>query len=548
VVEYPGYPPEFWDSIEKVEETREKRLKETFPKMPEAEREELVHKYHPDYKEGTKRPVRVGAYKGQLAPHEVADLLEAHALIDPSEIDLDDIDYDVDILIIGGGGAAASAALWANINGVPADRILMVTKLRFGDANTKMAQGGIQAADREYDSPIYHFLDVLRGGHYTNDPELVKILVTEAPLIIKFLEDLGVMFDKEPDGTMIEVSGGGCSRYRMHSCGDYTGLEIMRVLMDEVLNREIPVLEFSPAVELITDDRGQVAGAVIMNLETGRYHVVRAKATVIATGGFGRLHIQGFQTTNHYGATMDGVVLAYRVGAQLRDMDSVQYHPTGAAWPPQLAGQLVTEKVRALGAQLVNIEGKQFVYQLEPRDVVSSAIIRECYDRKKGIRTITGWGVWLDSPMIEIIHGEGTIEKFLPAMLRQFKRYGIDIRKEPILVFPTLHYQNGGIVINKYTQVLDAKRKPIPNLFAAGECTGGVHGKNRLMGNSLLEITVFGRRAGIFTSKHIKKVSLGKLTLNHVVRWENMLKEAKIRTKRKAPIILPDYRGDVRYR
>ncbi|MCR8453643.1 MAG: FAD-binding protein [Crenarchaeota archaeon] len=547
-MKHPGYPPEFWDSIERVEETRDKRLKEKFPKMSVTEREDIVRKYHPDYKEGTKRPVRVGAYKGQLAPHEVADLLEAHALINPDDVDLSNVDYDTDVLVIGGGGAGASAALWANISGVPADQILIVTKLRFGDSNTKGAQGGIQAADREYDSPVYHFLDVLYGGHFTNDPELVKILVTEAPLIIKFLEDLGVMFDKEPNGVMIEVSGGGCSRDRMHSCGDYTGLEIMRVLMDEVLNRGIPVLEFSPAVELITDDRGQVAGAVVMNLETGRYHVIRAKATIIATGGFGRLHIQGFQTSNHYGATMDGVVLAYRVGAQLRDMDAVQYHPTGAAWPPQLAGQLVTEKVRSLGAQLVNVNGEQFVYELEPRDTVSAAIIRECEERKRGIKTIVGWGVWLDSPMIEIIHGEGTIEKFLPAMFRQFRRYGIDIRKEPILTYPTLHYQNGGILINQYTQVLDAERKPIPNLFAAGECTGGVHGKNRLMGNSLLEITVFGRRAGIFAAKHVKNVSLGKLTLDHVTKWENMLKEAKIRSSKKAPIILPDYRGDVIFR
>ena len=548
MIDMSGYPPEFRESIERVEETRERRLKEKYPLISDAEKEKLLNEWHPDYKPEQKRPVRVGAYKGQLAPLEVAELLEAHALVDPSDVDLDDIAYDVDILIIGGGGAGASAALWANQMGVPADRILIATKLRFGDANTKMAQGGIQAADREYDSPLIHFLDVMRGGHYTNDPELVRILVTTAPFIIKWLESLGVMFDKEEDGTMIEVAGGGTTRYRMHSCGDYTGLEIMRVLMDEVLNRDINVLEFSPAVELVMDDRGQVAGAVLMNLETGEYLVVRAKSTIIATGGFGRLHIQGFQTTNHYGATMDGVVLAYRVGAQLRDMDAVQYHPTGAAWPPQLAGQLVTEKVRSLGAQLVNALGEQFIYPLEPRDVVAAAIIRECYGRGKGIKTITGYGVWLDSPMIEILRGEGTIERYLPAMLRQFRRFGIDIREEPILVFPTLHYQNGGILINTKTQVLDGARRPIPNLFAAGECTGGVHGKNRLMGNSLLEITVFGRLAGINASKHYKRVSLGKLTLDHVRRWEEMLEREGIKTNKKAPIILPDYRGDVRYR
>jgi len=550
-----GYPPEFRESIKVIEETREERLKITPPRISPEEKEELLRKYHPDYKKEAKRPIKIGASKGEYAPHEVANLLEAHsylymhALSNGVEIDLEDPDFDVDVLIIGGGGGGATTALWALYNGVPSDRILLATKLRFGDANTKMAQGGIQAADREYDSPVIHFLDVMRGGHYTNNPDLVRILVTNAPFIIKWLEDLGVMFDKEPDGTMIEVSGGGTSRLRMHSAGDYTGLEIMRTLMDEVLNREVRVLEFSPAVELITDEEGNVAGAVLMNLETERYIVVRAKSTVLTTGGFGRLHIQGFQTTNHYGATMDGVVLAYRVGAQIRDLDSVQYHPTGAAWPLQIAGQLVTEKVRSLGAQLVNVEGEAFVYPLEPRDVVAAAIIRECEDRKKGVITHVGTcGVWLDSPMIEIIRGEGTIERYLPAMLRQFLRFGIDIRKEPILVYPTLHYQNGGIKINTNAQVLGDGGRPIGNLFAAGEVTGGVHGKNRLMGNSLLEITVFGRIAGINAAKNAKHSHVGKLTLKHVYKWEEMLKQAGIETNRVAPMILPDYRGDVKYR
>lgn len=544
-----GYPPEFRESIKRVEETREKRLSETYPKTPPEEKEKLLRKWHPDYKAELKRKIRVGPSKGEIAPLEVANLLEAHSRLRNVDLDLSDPDYVTDILIIGGGGAGASAALWAHYSGVPADRILIVTKLRFGDANTKMAQGGIQAADKDYDSPLIHFLDVMRGGHYTNNPELVKLLVTNAPFIIKWLEDLGVMFDKEENGEMIEVSGGGCSRYRMHSAGDYTGLEIMRVLMDEVLNKGIHVLEFSPAIELLMDDRGQVAGAVLMNLETDEYLIVKSKVTILTTGGFGRLHIQGFQTTNHYGATMDGVVMAYRVGAAIRDLDSVQYHPTGAAWPIHIAGQLVTEKVRSLGGQLVNIEGEQFVYPLDPRDVVAAAIIRECLGRKKGLRTPVGtYGVWLDSPMVEIIQGEGTIERYLPAMFRQFKRFGIDIRKEPILVYPTLHYQNGGIKINRYGQVLDASEKPIPNLFGAGEVTGGVHGKNRLMGNSLLEITVFGRIAGINAAKHVKKVELGKLTLDHVRKWEEMLKAEGIETDIEAPIILPDYRGDIRYR
>jgi len=543
--EYPGYPEEFWESIEKVEATRERRLKEVFKRITPEEKEELLRKWHPDYRPEGKRPLRIGPNKGDSVPNEVADLLESHALIDPKEIDLSDIDYDVDVLIIGGGGAAASAALWAHYSGVKAENILMTTKLRLGDANTKMAQGGIQAADRPEDSPIIHFIDVIGGGHYANKPELVRILVEEAPLIIKWHEELGLMYDKDAEGNFIEIHGGGTSKKRMHAAKDYTGLEIMRVLMDEILNKEIPVLEFTPAVELLMDDRGQVAGAILYNLETKQYYVVRAKATVLATGGFGRLHIQGFPTTNHYGATMDGVVMAYRVGAHLRDMDATQYHPTGAAYPEQIVGQLVTEKVRGLGAQLVNVDGDQFIYPLEPRDVVSSAIIRECYGRNKGIITPTGMrGVWLDSPMIEIIHGEGTIKRYLAAMYRQFKRFNIDITKEPILVFPTLHYMNGGVEINTHAQALNAKGEPIPGLFACGEVTGGVHGKNRLMGNSLLDINVFGRRAGIYAAEHVKHASVGKLTLKHIIKWEELLKKEGIVTDRRAPMILPDYRGE----
>ncbi|RLE54063.1 MAG: succinate dehydrogenase/fumarate reductase flavoprotein subunit [Candidatus Methanomethylicota archaeon] len=540
------YPEEMRESIEKVEETRDRRLKEAFRRITPEEKDELLRKWHPDFRPEGKRPLKIGPSKGLVVPHEVADLIEAYPLIDPSQIDLSRIDYDVDILIIGGGGAGASAALWAHNSGIPAERILIATKLRFGDANTKMAQGGIQAADRPNDSPILHFIDVMGGGHYANKPELVKTLVENAPFIIKWLEDLGVMFDKDEEGNMIELPGGGTCRKRLHACKDYTGLEIMRVLMDEVLNRGIKVIEFSPAIELLTDpDTGRVTGAVLWNLETKEYYIARGKAVILTTGGFGRLHIQNFPTTNHYGATMDGVVMAYRVGARLRDLDATQYHPTGAAYPEQIVGLLVTEKVRGLGAQLVNVDGEQFIYPLEPRDVVAAAIIRECYGRNKGVVTPTGMrGVWLDTPMIEIIHGEGTIKKSLAAIYRMFSRFGIDPTKEPILVFPTLHYMNGGVEINVNAQVLNAKGEPIPGFFAAGEVCGGVHGKNRLMGNSLLEITVFGRIAGISAAKYVQNVEPGKLSLKHIERYVEMLKEAKIPETRKSPMILPEYRGE----
>ena len=534
-----GYLGYMRESIEAVEKTREKRLKETFPLMSLEEREEILKKFHPDYKEEAKRPVKVGPNKGDLMPHEVADLLEAHPLIKPEDIDISKADFDVDLLIIGGGGAGMTAALWANHTGVDAENIIIVQKLRLGDSNSIMSQGGIQAADKPNDSPVLHYLDVMGGGHFTNDQNLARRLVLDAPMLIKWHEDLGVIYDKESDGTMVTIHGGGTCRKRMHSARDYTGLEIVRSLKDEVLNKNIRILEFTSAVELLTDEQKQVAGALLYNMETQEYYIAKAKSTILTTGGFGRLHIQGFPTTNHYGATADGIILAYRVGAKLRDLDAVQYHPTGAAYPEQIVGLLVTEKVRGLGAQPVNKNGEQFVYPREPRDVEASAIIRECYERNNGIETPTGMrGVWLDSPMIDILQGEGTTAKKLPAMVRQYKRFDIDMTQDPILVFPTLHFQNGGVIINENTETT------VRGLFAAGEVTGGTHGKNRLMGNSILDYSVFGKIAGINAARHAKKAKIGKPTLDHVARYEKMLKEAGVETDRKAPIMLPEYRGE----
>lgn len=533
------------DSMHQVENTRERRLKQKLPALSLKEREALLNAWHPDYKEGTKRTLKLGANKGDAFYAEVADMIEAYPLIDPSEIDLGKIDHDVGILVIGGGGAGAATALWAHYNGVKSEDILIATKLRFGDSNTMMAQGGIQAADRAEDSPAIHYLDIMGGGHFTNATELVKALVEDAPSIIKWHEELGVMYDKQEDGEMVQIHGGGTSKKRMHTCKDYTGLEIMRVLKDEVLNKEIPVLEFSPAIELLTDEHGGVSGAVLWNIETKEYAIAKAKAVVLATGGFGRLHLQGFPTTNHYGATMDGVVIAYRAGAKLRDLDSAQYHPTGVGYPEQIFGLLITEKVRSVGAQLVNVDGEQFIYPLEPRDVVSAAIIKECYGQKRGVATPTGvQGVWLDIPMIEDLRGKGAVMQQLPAMYRQYKRFGIDISRKPVLTFPTLHYQNGGVAINENAEALDASDKKMRGFYIAGEIAGGIHGKNRLMGNSLLDINVFGRRAGISAAHYVKgKHEKSKVSLAHTVRYVEALKESDIPEARKAPIILPEYRG-----
>ncbi|MEM4863254.1 MAG: FAD-binding protein [Thermofilaceae archaeon] len=541
-----GYPPGIRKLIKYVEETRPERLKKQYRRLTPEEREKLLKEWHPDYKPGTRRQLRVGPSKGATVYNEVADLLEAWPLIEPNEIDLSKIDYDVDVLVIGGGGAGATAVLWAIYSGVSPDAILLATKLRFGDSNTCKAQSGIQAADRPEDSPVLHFIDTIGGGLYANKPELVEVLVTEAPYIIKWLEDLGVMFDKNTEGDFVEYSGGGACRRRLHCARDYTGLEFMRVLKDEVLSYGVEVLEYTPAVELLVDpEDGGVSGAVLWNMETGEYYVVRSKATILATGGAGRIHIAGFPTSNHYGATMDGVVMAYRVGANVVHLDTFQYHPTGVAFPEAIRGELIPEKTRSLGAQLVNVHGTLFVYQLETRDVVASAIIKECAEGR-GITTPTGaCGVWLDTPMIEELRGPGTIKKALPALYRMFARHGIDITQEPILTYPTLHYQNGGIEIDPATRALRPDGTPVPRLLAAGEVTGGVHGRNRLVGNSLADILVFGRRAGITAAKIVKEQAVKpRLSFKHLEKFVEELKALNVPRERKSPIILPDYRGE----
>jgi len=418
----------------------------------------------------------------------VAELLESYARINPDDFDLTEWDYDTDVLVVGAGSAGLSA-----------------------DSNSMMAQGGIQAADQPDDSPVLHYLDVIGGGHFDNKPELVRALVTDGPDAIKWLEELGVMFDKNPDGSMMVAPGGGTCRKRMHSARDYTGAAICRVLRDEVYNNpdKIKYVEYTAIVELIKDDSGQVVGAIGYHLETKKYCVIRAKAVIIATGGFGRLHIQGFETTNHYGATADGLVIAYRAGANLLYMDSVQYHPTGAVFPQQILGFLCTEKLRSLGAQPVNKDGELFVYPLEPRDVEAAAFIRECTERGKG------------------------------AMARQFRRFDIDITRYPILVYPTLHYQNGGIEIN------DRAETSLPGLYVAGEASGGVHGRNRLMGNSQLDLIVFGRRAGFYAAEHIKSgVKIGRMSLEHVKEYEKEVEALGVDRSHIAPIILPNYIPD----
>ncbi len=527
------YTPEILASMQKVAASRPARLGKTFPRLSAEARQEILREFHPDYIEGAFRAVKVGVNRGAKTLHELAAALEARPRLHLGMVDLENPVAECDVLVVGGGGAGASAALLADEAGA---RVILVTKLRFGDANTMMAQGGIQAADKPEDSPARHYLDVMGGGGFNNDPDLVAALVNDAPMVIAWLEGLGCMFDKEPDGTMRTIHGGGTSRKRMHAARDYSGAEIMRTLRDEVKNRpQITVTEFSPAIELVQDEAGRIAGAVVQNLETQARGYIRARAVVIATGGSGRLHFQGYPTTNHYGATGDGLVLAYRLGVPLVFIDTMQYHPTGAAFPEQILGQLVTETVRGLGAQVCNADGDQFVFPLETRDVEAAAFIRECKSRGKGVITPSGQPcVWLDSPLIDVIHGPGTIARGLPAMVRQYKRFGIDMTKDPILVYPTLHYQNGGVQIKADASTC------VPGLYVAGEAAGGVHGRNRLMGNSLLDIVVFGRRAGAAAGRYVKNAEVGGPTLAHLEAWNRELDAAQIDGS-VSPILLPNY-------
>jgi succinate dehydrogenase / fumarate reductase flavoprotein subunit/L-aspartate oxidase len=273
----------------------------------------------------------------------------------------------------------------------------------------------------------------------------------------------------------------------------------------------------------------------LKNLDNNQWIVVQAKTVIMATGGIGRLHIQGFPTSNHFGATADGLALTYRIGARLTLADTFQYHPTGAIYPDQMAGTLVTEGIRSAGAQLLNVRGERFVNELETRDAVAACIIREC-EEGRGVETPAGRkGVWLDMPLVDSINGKDTLETRFPNMIKQFSKYAIDIRKEPVLIYPTLHYQNGGVQIDVNCH------SGVQNLFVAGEASGGVHGRNRLMGNSLLDIIVYGRRAGKAAAEQAGQMKHGEMTLGHLKKFRETAKKAGIEAKVTSPKLFPDY-------
>ncbi|MFO7654178.1 MAG: FAD-binding protein [Candidatus Krumholzibacteriia bacterium] len=537
-----GYPEGLKNLIKVVEQTRPERVArkqagEEFPALSMDQRDGVLKKFHPDVNEEGRREIKVGPSRGYGVCHEMVDLLEAYSRVDPDKVDLSQPDYETDVLVIGGGGSGTAAALLAAEQGA---RVILATKLRHGDANTMMAEGGIQAATKGWkDSPYYHYLDIMGGGHFTNVPELAATLANDAPSAIQWLLRLGCNFSKEEDGTLKTMHGGGTCRKRMHFAADITGAEMMRTVRDEARNRadQITVIEFSPAVELILNDKGHCAGAVLYNLDTEEYQVVKAKAVVMCTGGSGRLHVQGFMTTNHYGATADGIVMAYRAGVPVCYLHTIQYHPTGIVFPEQAEGILITEKFRGAGSNLVNVEGNQFVFEREPRDVEAACIIKECTQTAKGVPTPTGkHGVWLDSPMLDVMYGEGYVQKEFPGKYIMFKRFEIDISKEPMLIYPTLHYQNGGL------EFKNTGETRVPGLFVAGEVGGGIHGENRLMGNSLLDIMVYGRIAGRTAGTYaVNAAQDGKLTLDHVAAYNAQVEELGIDRSRIAPLLLPDY-------
>jgi succinate dehydrogenase / fumarate reductase flavoprotein subunit/L-aspartate oxidase len=440
------------------------------------------------------------------------------------------------VVIVGSGGAGCAAALSAAESGA---RVVLVTKLRLGDSNTVMAEGGIQACIGPDDTPQLHYEDTLRGGHFRADRKLVAQMVMDGPDVIRWLIQQGMQFDQEPGsqlmgGNLLLKRPGGASRPRILSFKDYTGLEMMRVLRMAVSNHpRIEVWNRTPVVELLSNDQGDCAGCVVYWLQNRAYTLVHAPAVILATGGIGRMHLNGFPTSNHFGAMGDGLVLAYRLGAKLRDMDAFQYHPTGLAHPQHKLGALVSEAARSMGAQLLNGRGVRFVDELKPRDHVSAAIIREC-EEGRGIAADKGTeGVFLDIP---------TLERQNPGILQQFgslvnlaERCGIDPSQTPFLVYPTLHYQNGGVRIDG-----DCATN-VPGLYCAGELSGGIHGANRLMGNALLDILSFGRRAGASAASRRGAGRQQRVSIDHVHQWQRELTLAGLPLDVKAPALFPDY-------
>jgi len=434
--------------------------------------------------------------------------------------------YSYDVLVIGAGGAGLRAAIEAAASGVS---VGVVTKSLLGKAHTVMAEGGVAAAlanvdDR--DSWRVHFADTMRGGQYLNNPRMAELHAKEAPDRVRELEAWGALFDRTKDGRILQRNFGGHKYPRLAHVGDRTGLEMIRTLQDHGIHQGMTV-HMECTVLTLLQDGGRIAGAFGYDRERGHFMLWKAKAVVLATGGIGR----AFKiTSNSWEYTGDGHALAYQAGAELLDMEFVQFHPTGMVWPPSVRGILVTEGVRGEGGVLKNSEGRRFMFDdipdlyksqtadneaegwrytqgdknaRRPPELLTRDHVARCINREvKAGRGSPHGGVFLDIAWIKqhIPNAPEHIKKKLPSMYHQFKQLAdIDITKEPMEVGPTTHYMMGGVRVDG-----DSQMSTVPGLFAAGECAAGLHGANRLGGNSLSDLLVFGKRAGEYAAKFAK--------------------------------------------
>lgn len=446
--------------------------------------------------------------------------------------------YEHDVLVIGAGGAGLRAAIEASASGVS---VGLVCKSLLGKAHTVMAEGGVAAAlgnvdDR--DAWSVHFADTMRGGQYMNNARMAELHAKEAPERVRELEGWGALFDRTTDGRILQRNFGGHKYARLAHVGDRTGLEMIRTLQDHGIHQGLDVHMECTILELLKDGN-RVVGAFGYDRERGRFRVFRARSVVLATGGIGKAYRI---TSNSWEYTGDGHALAYEAGADLIDMEFVQFHPTGMVWPPSVRGILVTEGVRGEGGLLKNKDGHRFMFddipdlykhqtadnveegwrytqgdkdarrppELLTRDHVARCIVREI---KEGRGSEHG-GVYLDIAWIKerLSNGSEHIKKKLPSMYHQFKQLaGIDITKESMEVGPTTHYVMGGVRVDPDTQM-----SRVPGLFAAGECAGGLHGANRLGGNSLSDLLVFGKRAGEHAAVFAKEHDVGVVNTDQV--------------------------------
>ncbi|MGZ8688614.1 MAG: FAD-dependent oxidoreductase [Gaiellaceae bacterium] len=389
--------------------------------------------------------------------------------------------HTFDVLVIGSGASGLAAAVSAEHAGA---RVALATKTSIQANNSSKAQGGIQAAFGDDDSPDFHAEDVMRSSHQTADPQLVEVLTSEAPSAIHWLEELGCAFTRENGGYRLARCG-GASRKRLLQVGDRTGHAITKALRESFETSGGTPLPDHALLDLAPGENGWVAS---FGARDGGRVEIAAGAVVLAAGGrcYAEAEARGELSTNHPNATGEVTGIALELGCEARDLDALQYHPNGGAWPPTMQGYSIPETTRAYGAVLLNAEGEEFTDSLGPRDEVSQAIFDEVA-AGRGVETEDGRpAVYLDTTRIP----EADADVSLPYMLRRFRGAGIDPLAEPLLTYPVLHYQNGGLVIDTEAETT------LEGLYACGEIAGGTHGRNRMMGNSLLECVVFGRRAG----------------------------------------------------